>query len=142
MIKTSAIFVLLLTSISALSQPINREAVIKRHTININKFDSLASLSLGNGAFAFTADITGLQSFPEAYAKGVPLGTQSEWGWHSFVDTAGYRFDETLKKYVFNGKEVSYSVQLKEPEHNKNAVNWFRQNPHRLQLGNIGFEIN
>jgi hypothetical protein len=40
-----------------------------------------------------------------------------------------------------NGKDVSYSVQLKEPERKKNAVNWFRQNPHRLQLGNIGFEI-
>ena len=141
MLRVSAIFVLLLTSIFAKSQPINRESVIRRHTVNINKFDSLASLSLGNGRFAFTTDITGLQSFPEAYAKGVPLGTQSEWGWHSFVDTADYRFDETLKKYLFNGKEVSYSVQLKEPEHNKNAVNWFRQNPHRLQLGNIGFEL-
>ncbi|HEV8273963.1 MAG TPA: hypothetical protein VGQ04_21770, partial [Chitinophagaceae bacterium] len=36
---------------------------------------------------------------------------------------------------------VSYSVQLKEPERKKNAVEWFRQNPHRLQLGNIGLEI-
>ncbi len=102
MLQVSAIFLLLLTSFTALSQPINREAVIRRHTVNINKFDSLASLSLGNGRFAFTADITGLQSFPEAYVKGVPLGTQSEWGWHSFVDTAGYRFEETLKKYTFN----------------------------------------
>jgi len=141
LLKISAIFVLLLTLFSAFAQPINREAVVKRHTVTIKKFDSLASLSLGNGGFAFTADITGLQSFPEAYAKGVPLGTQSEWGWHSFVDTADYRFDETLKKYLFNGKVVSYSVQLKEPDRNKNAVNWFRQNPHRLQLGNIGFEI-
>ena len=50
-------------------------------------------------------------------------------------------FYETLKYYRFNGKLVSYSVQLKEPERNKNAVNWYRANPHRLQLGNIGFEI-
>jgi hypothetical protein len=107
LLKISAIFVLLLTSFSAFAQPINREAVVKRHTVTIKKFDSLASLSLGNGGFAFTADITGLQSFPEAYAKGVPLGTQSEWGWHSFVDTADYRFDETLKKYLFNGKELA-----------------------------------
>lgn len=124
------------------AQPINRKNVVERHTIINTKFDSLSSLSVGNGKFAFTVDATGLQSFPEFYAKGVPLGTQSEWGWHSFTNPEKYTFNETLKNYNLNGREVSYSVQLKEPERNKNAVNWFRQNPHRLQLGNIGFEIN
>ena len=52
--------------------------------------DTLSSLSVGNGRFAFTVDATGLQSFPDVYAKGVPLGTQSEWGWHSFPNTNGY----------------------------------------------------
>lgn len=120
---------------------IDRKALVERHTIINNKFDSLSSLSVGNGGFAFTVDVTGLQSFPDAYAKGVPLGTESEWGWHSFKDTANYLFNETLNGYHLNGRDVSYSVQLKEPERKKNAVNWFRQNPHRLQLGNIGFEI-
>lgn len=123
------------------AQPINRKALVERHTIINNKFDSLSSLSVGNGNFAFTVDVTGLQSFPEAYAKGVPLGTQSTWGWHSFTDTANYDFSETLKDYQQSGRKVSYSVQLKEPERKKNAVNWFRQNPHRLQLGNLGFGI-
>lgn len=120
---------------------IDRKALVERHTIFNNKFDSLSSLSVGNGGFAFTVDVTGLQSFPEAYAKGVALGTQSTWGWHSFVDTANYQFSETLKDYQQADRKVSYSVQIKEPERKKNAVNWFRQNPHRLQLGNIGFEI-
>jgi len=121
--------------------PIDRKALVERHTIINNKFDSLSSLSVGNGGFAFTVDVTGLQSFPDVYAKGVPLGTESQWGWHSFIDTAKYSFEETLKDYDLNGRNVSYSVQLKEPERKKNAVNWFRQNPHRLQLGNIGFDI-
>ncbi len=120
---------------------IDSKALVERHTITNNKFDSLSSLSVGNGNFAFTVDVTGMQSFPDAYAKGVPLGTQSTWGWHSFVDTANYQFSETLKDYQQAGRKVSYSVQIKEPERKKNAVNWFRQNPHRLQLGNIGFEI-
>ena len=120
---------------------IDRKALVERHAIINNKFDSLSSLSVGNGDFAFTVDVTGMQSFPDAYAKGVPLGTQSTWGWHSFVDTANYKFSETLKDYQQAGRKVSYSVQLKDPERKKNAVNWFRQNPHRLQLGNIGFEI-
>lgn len=101
----------------------------------------MSSLSVGNGNFAFTVDVTGMQSFPDAYAKGVPLGTQSTWGWHSFVDTANYQFSETLRDYQQSSRKVSYSVQIKEPEHRKNAVNWFRQNPHRLQLGNLGFVI-
>ncbi|HEY6503074.1 MAG TPA: hypothetical protein VIZ28_03780 [Chitinophagaceae bacterium] len=123
------------------AQPINKKNLVERHTIINTKFDSLSSLSVGNGKFAFTVDATGLQSFPEYYAKGVPLGTQSEWGWHSFPNPESYTFNETLKNYKLNGREVSYSVQLKEPERSVKAVNWFRQNPHRLQLGNIGFEI-
>jgi hypothetical protein len=120
---------------------INRQALVERHTIINNRFDSLSSLSVGNGSFAFTVDVTGLQSFADGYAKGVPLGTQSNWGWHSFIDTVGYTFDETLKDYFLNGRNVSYAVQQKEPARKKNAVEWFRQNPHRLQLGNIGFDI-
>jgi len=126
---------------SILAQPINRKAVLERHTVVQNGYDSLASLTLGNGSFAFTTDFTGLQSFPEAYSAGVPLGTQSEWGWHSFENRAGFDFKETLKEYHFNGRASTYSVQLKEPERSKQAVEWFRQNPHRLQLGNIGFEL-
>jgi hypothetical protein len=139
--KTILFLFIFFLSIQAWSQPIDRKKLVQRHTVVNTSFDSLSSLSVGNGSFAFTVDVTGLQSFPNAYAKGVPLGTQSEWGWHSFIDTANYQFNETLKNYHLNGRDVSYSVQIKEPERKKNAVNWFRQNPHRLQLGNLGFEI-
>ena len=120
---------------------IDRKALVERHTVLNNHFDSLSSLSVGNGGFAFTVDVTGLQSFPNAYAKGVPLGTESEWGWHSFINTNHYIFDETLKDYSIHGRNISYSVQVKQPERSKEAVEWFRQNPQRLQLGNIGFDI-
>lgn len=120
---------------------IDRKALVERHTVINNHFDSLSSLSVGNGRFAFTVDVTGLQSFPDDYAHGVPLGTESEWGWHSFINTSHYTFDKTLKNFFLHGRNIPYSVQIKEPERKKEAVNWFRQNPHRLQLGNIGFEI-
>lgn len=135
------IFILFVLNAGYSQTPINRKALVERHTIRNSKFDSLSSLSVGNGSFAFTVDITGLQSFPDAYAKGVPLGTQSEWGWHSFINTANYKFEETLRDYSVHGRQVSYSVQLKEPERKVKAVEWFRQNPHRLHLGNIGFDI-
>jgi hypothetical protein len=143
MIKKTLLIIcyLLLYQATNAQKSIDRKALVERHTIINNKFDSLSSLSVGNGSFAFTVDATGLQSFPDAYSKGVPLGTESEWGWHSFIDTAHYTFDETIKNYHLNGRDVPYSVQLKSPERKKEAANWFRQNPHRLQLGNIGFDI-
>ncbi len=66
------------TMAHAQQSTIDRKAVVRRHTIHINKADSLSSLSVGNGKFAFTVDVTGLQSFPAFYKGGVPLGTQSE----------------------------------------------------------------
>jgi len=123
------------------AQYIDRQALVQRHNIIITRADSLSSLTLGNGKFAFTVDVTGLQSFPDFYARGLPLGTESEWGWHSFPNINGYKFEESLKTYHLNGRDVSYAVQWNETGRNKDAANWFRQNPHRLQLGNIGFEI-
>src|SRR6266536_1882379 len=123
------------------AQTIDRQALVNRHNVIITKVDSLSSLTAGNGKFAFTVDVTGLQSFPDYYAKGIPLGTESEWAWHSFLNSNHYRFAESLKTYHLNGRDVTYSVQWNEPGRNKDAANWFRQNPHRLQLGNIGFEI-
>src|SRR5678815_3892369 len=38
-------------------------------------------------------------------------------------------------------RDRSYTVQPKEPERTRKAVEYFRVNPHRLQLGNIGLEI-
>jgi len=120
---------------------IDRKAVVERHKVINTKADPLSSLTVGNGRFAFTVDVTGLQTFPEYYEKGVPLGTQSEWGWHSFKDTAGYKFEESLKTYHINGRDITYGVQVNEPKRSKDAANWFRENPHRLQLGNLGLLI-
>jgi len=134
-------FVALLHCNYSYSQPINRQAVVQRHNVHINKIDSLSSLSVGNGDFAFTVDATGMQSFPDAYANGVPLGTESVWGWHSFPNTENLKIEDAQKTYELEGRKISYTVQPKEPERAKKAVEYFRVNPHRLQLGNIGLEI-
>ena len=135
-------FTIIFLSLPLFSQSkINRKAVVQRHTVVLTKADTLASLSLGNGRFCFTADITGLQTFPDAYAKGIPLGTQSEWGWHSFPNREGYRIEESLKDYDTHGRKVPYGIQANTTERNRLAVNYLRQNPHRLQLGNLGFDM-
>lgn len=123
------------------TQSIDREALVQRHTIHIDAFDPLDSLSVGNGGFAFTVDPTGLQSFPEFYKDGIPLGTQSEWGWHSFPNEDGVSRDETYRYFDVQGKKVPYSVQSYSTDRQKDAVHYFRQNPHRLHLGIIGLEF-
>jgi len=56
------------------------------------------------------------------------------------VDTVAYHFSETLNSYHLNGRKVTYSVQIKMNPCCKKMPS-IRQNPHRLQLGNIGLEI-
>jgi hypothetical protein len=152
-INTLSITILLFTCASCRTQDgkIDREALVTRHNPLITHFDTLASLSVGNGGFAVTVDATGLQTFPEQYAAGVPLGTQSHWGWHSFPNEQEYRFEETLESYDFgHGQPGLYAVQPRPPRdpagragfmRQSEAVNYFRANPHRLHLGAVGLEL-
>lgn len=122
-------------------QKIDRNALVERNNPHVKEIEELSSLSVGNGNFAYTVDATGMQTFPEAYAAGVPLGTQSQWGWHSFPNPEKYRTEETLKNYNFRGWEEPYAVQFNEPGRPKEAADYYRINPHRLHLGNIGLEL-
>jgi hypothetical protein len=54
--------------------PIDRYDLVSRHNVVVTECDTLASLSVGNGEFAFTADITGLQTFPNSIPGGFPWG--------------------------------------------------------------------
>src|SRR5689334_6002483 len=96
--------VLLFACAKSESQSINRMELVRRHNVHVNAADSLSSLTVGNGSFAFTVDVTGLQSFPDFYAKGVPLGTESEWGWHSFPNKEDYKLASSFKNYSLNGR--------------------------------------
>lgn len=124
------------------AQGINRQAVVERNNPHVFSMDSLNALSIGNGGFAMTVDGTGLQSFPEAYSKGVPLGTMSDWGWHSFKNPTGYAAEECWAGYDFGrGRKELYAIQPKEDQRGKAAADWFRANPHRLHLGTLGLAL-
>lgn len=121
---------------------INRKALLQRNNPIVHGFDSLSSLSVGNGGFAVTVDATGLQTFPAHYSKGVPLGTQSDWGWHSFANPKRYTPEDAYRDYDFGrGRMEPYSVQFNDPGRQQDAANWLRINPHRLHLGVVGFEL-
>ncbi len=117
---------------------IDRGALVARHNPLLNKLDPFSSLSLGNGEFAFTSDITGLQTFPEAY-QSMPLCTLSQWAWHTFPRPAN--LDSKVLKltsYDSHGRQVGYATN---PEGQTELFNWLRENPHRLNLGRIGLKL-
>lgn len=120
---------------------IDRRAVVTRHTIILERADPLTPLSVGNGGFAFTADITGLQTFPGFHARGMPLGTHAEWGWHSLPNPAGYRLEDALEDYVVDGRAVPYLSGLDASGNYTPAAEWLRANPHRLHLGQLGLRV-
>ncbi len=123
------------------SGKIDRHALVTRHNVILKKADPLTPLSVGNGEFAFTADVTGLQSFPEYHEKGMPLGTQSQWGWHSMPNTNDYKLSDILEEYEVAGRKVPYASDKDSSGGYSPAATWLRSNPHRLHLGQIGLRI-
>lgn len=114
---------------------IDRRARVARHDPVIRAVDPFAPLTVGNGTFAFTADATGLQTFPDAYRE-IPLATQAQWGWHTFPNPEGYRLEDALALYDAYGRSVPYASLQRTP-----AGQWLRQNPHRLSLARIAFNL-
>lgn len=118
---------------------IDRYALVSRHNPVIRKLDPLSPLSVGNGEFAFTCDITGLQTFPEEYANGMPLCTMSQWGWHTKPMPENLKGKEfKLTDYDTYGRKVGYMTTKTGQEE---LYDWLRENPHRLHLGQIGFHL-
>ncbi|MEZ0482905.1 hypothetical protein [Fibrella aquatica] len=120
---------------------IDRKALVSRHAVVNTRFDTLGSVSVGNGEFAFTVDATGLQTFPDYYKDAVPLGTQSQWGWHAVPNPADYKLSEVYNTIDQHGRKVPYTFSIKGAGRQEAVSNYFRENPHRLHLGMIGFDL-
>jgi hypothetical protein len=123
-----------------LAQPdFGRRDIVARHNPTLHGFDPRSPLSVGNGEFAFTADATGLQTFPHLYDDQMPLCTQSQWGWHTAPNMTGKtESDLHLEPFDTFGRTVGYPANSTGQE---DLFNWLRENPHRLHLGRVGFAI-
>lgn len=133
------------------SDRIDRRALVRRHNVRQTDFDPRTPVSIGNGEFAFTADLTGLQTFPGFYPvarrghepdrdePGTMLGTQAQWAWHSIPGEREYSLDETTRRYDIDGRSVPYLEEFKPPHPGAAATRWFRANPHRIDLARIAF---
>ena len=119
--------------------PIDRHALVTRHNVELTRIDPESPLTVGNGEFAFTVDATGLQTFPELYEQTIPLGTLSQWGWHTFPNPQGWHIDRFgFKPFDSRGRAVGYADI---PGERTPEIEWLRANPHRLHLGRVGFSL-
>lgn len=122
---------------TASAPPIDRQAVVARHAPQLRAIDPQAPLTVGNGRFAFTADVTGLQTLPDLYhAQGIPLETQARWSWHEDANPAGYTLADANADYTAHGRTVGYPANASSA-----AGQWLRENPHTQPLPRIGFVL-
>ncbi|MEV0617524.1 hypothetical protein AB0I81_29675 [Nonomuraea sp. NPDC050404] len=128
---------------------IDRRALAGRHSVEMRRIVAESPLSVGNGEFCFTADVTGLQTFPRSHPvedrtgspPGTLLATMASWGWHSVPGSHGLQ--ETTRTYRTARGPVPY-VDMRGDLSGTGeapasaAESWLRANPHRLDLGRIG----
>ncbi len=103
---------------------IARQVVVTRHNLDLS---TPGRVQVGNGEFAFTADITGLQTVEECCIL-------SQWGWHSSLLPEGKTpndFQWTAKQ-AYCGRSVDYMAGTGD-----DISKWLYANPHRMNLGRI-----
>ena len=121
---------------------IDRHALVARHDVILERIDPTSPLMVGNGEFAFTADITGLQTFPAQYAAAAPLLTEAQWAWHSFPNPRRYRYQDSLVPVKVHGRIEYYPwVRDLSPAAVRPAIQWLRQNPHRFSLARVALHL-
>ncbi len=117
------------------SSSIDRAALVSRHNPVMRQLDPLSPLTVGNGEFAFTADITGLQTFSYHHQNATPLCTMSQWGWHTTPGQPDWVPGPLrLTQYETHGRKVGYATS---DDGQAQLFHWLRENPHRLHLGMI-----
>lgn len=134
---------------------INREAVVSRHHVQYSRAHLDAPLSVGNGEFAFTVDITGLQTFATEHEREagrragipvMPLGTQAQWSQHWAPNPQGWTLDDTMESFSGPRGVIEYPTaydfrrdRVESEAAGQAAGYYFWANPQRTHLARIAF---
>lgn len=117
------------------SGKINRRAIVDRNSPSTSSFSDTSPAQVGNGEFAFSADITGLQTF-------AAFNTMSHWGWHSMPLPKGSNLADFKGTNIdCGGRKVNYCIADDSDSTQKTLGAYLAANPHRMNLGRIGFDI-
>jgi hypothetical protein len=112
---------------------VDRQALVSRHNVRRTQSNPRSPLQVGNGNFAFGADITGLQTF-------VPFNTLSHWGWHAPPPPTPGPGPDVFPGMPWDthGKPVDYPT----PNPEMPALSqWLYANPNRINLGRLGMRL-
>ena len=111
---------------SAAYAAIDRHALVSQFNPTRNASNPITPMQVGNGHFAFGADVTGLQTF-------LSWAIMSDWGWKNDSLPAGVT-EADLDAYrgvVWDG--VQYMFGGPQP-----MQQWLISNPNRVNLGRVG----
>ncbi|HEX6636353.1 MAG TPA: hypothetical protein VF033_01750 [Steroidobacteraceae bacterium] len=141
-IRLLAFLSLMLAATTSVAAPIDRHALVTRHSPTLTSVDPSAPFMVGNGSIALTADITGLQTFQDQYSPLVPLMTQAQWAWHSFPNPKGFRIDDAMVSMKLPGGGTRrYPALTNWDQAQAEPIKWLRENPHRFNLGRLGLYL-
>ena len=143
-IRLVLLALLLVPAVSGNSAPIDRHALVTRHNVVLTAADVHSPLSVGNGEFAFTADVTGLQTFEGDYNHGIPLSTMAQWGFHTMPNPQGFSLEKfPLTTNDTGGRAVGYLYYEngKSPPERRAAADYLYDNPSRLNLGRLALVL-
>jgi hypothetical protein len=116
------------------ARKIDRKALVSRHRIELREASPDNVLTVGNGDFAYTADLTGMQTFTGYHDAGAALArareaaasntnavaamfaapatvntaTMSSWGWHDMPNPDGFTLRDAMTEYNTPRGKVSY----------------------------------
>ncbi|HTV23830.1 MAG TPA: hypothetical protein VMG12_34305 [Polyangiaceae bacterium] len=121
--------------------PIDRRALLARHSPTLTQIDPESPLMVGNGSLAMTADITGLSTFGAEYSSLAPLTLRAQWAWHEFPNPKRYGLEQSLVPLDVRGKKQRFPWLRSAAETKSPAIAWLRENPHRFALGRLSLSL-
>ncbi|KAJ3731470.1 Six-hairpin glycosidase-like protein [Lentinula guzmanii] len=120
----------LLSTVLPTNAAIDRHALVSKYTPSRNASNPSTPMQIGNGNFAFGADVTGLQTF-------LPFATMSSWGWKNDSLPSNRTIEDVYKykgeSWYNHGRLVQYDFGG-DPE----IEQWLTANPNRVNLGSVG----
>ncbi|KAJ3970382.1 Six-hairpin glycosidase-like protein [Lentinula raphanica] len=109
---------------------IDRHSLVSKYSPTRNASNPTTPMQVGNGNFAFGADITGLQTF-------LPFAIMSSWGWKNDSLPPNRTIEDVYnyqgQSWYNHGRLVQYDFGG-DPE----IEQWLTANPNRVNLGSVG----
>ncbi|KAI6849444.1 hypothetical protein KC364_g6775 [Hortaea werneckii] len=131
--RTLSLLFVIISLFSILSlAAIDRKAVVQSFNPYRTSSSNSTPLQVGNGNFAFGADVSGLQTW-------LPYNTLSSWCWHNSslpsIPKQTEPSDFTGLDWATHGRLVNYA----QPNPAEAEISqWMIANPHRVNLGRVG----